>query len=89
MVIIKGNLCICSLRALCLRIRSQKICKNMLKCIFVYCSAEEASEEKDSGSDRILAFAVSASGKHVALTDDHKRLVLFCTEPSWQCISTR
>ncbi|KAI2660440.1 tRNA (guanine-N(7)-)-methyltransferase non-catalytic subunit wdr4 [Labeo rohita] len=52
-------------------------------------SAEEASEEKDSGSDRILAFAVSASGKHVALTDDHKRLVLFCTEPSWQCISTR
>uniref|UniRef100_A0A8C2L0Q0 WD repeat domain 4 n=1 Tax=Cyprinus carpio TaxID=7962 RepID=A0A8C2L0Q0_CYPCA len=52
-------------------------------------SAGEGSEEKDSGSDRILAFAVSASGKHVALTDDHKRLVLFCTEPSWQCISTR
>ncbi|XP_073701762.1 tRNA (guanine-N(7)-)-methyltransferase non-catalytic subunit wdr4 [Garra rufa] len=52
-------------------------------------SAEEGSEDKDSGSDRILAFAISASGKHVVLTDDHKRLVLFCTEPSWQCISTR
>lgn len=55
--------------------------------IFVFCSAGEGSEEKDS--DRILAFAISASGKHVALTDDHKRLVLFCTEPSWKCISTR
>lgn len=53
----------------------------------VYCSAGDGPEEKDS--DRILAFAVSASGKHVALTDDHKRLVLFCTEPSWQCINTR
>ncbi|KAF4109338.1 hypothetical protein G5714_010411 [Onychostoma macrolepis] len=52
-------------------------------------SAGEGSEEKDSGSDKILAFAISASGKHVALSDDHKRLVLFCTEPSWQCISTR
>ncbi|XP_043085544.1 tRNA (guanine-N(7)-)-methyltransferase non-catalytic subunit wdr4 [Puntigrus tetrazona] len=52
-------------------------------------SAGDGSEEKDSGSDRILAFAVSASGKHAALTDDHKRLVLFRTEPSWQCISTR
>nr|A4IGH4.2 RecName: Full=tRNA (guanine-N(7)-)-methyltransferase non-catalytic subunit wdr4; AltName: Full=WD repeat-containing protein 4 [Danio rerio] len=50
-------------------------------------SAGEGSEEKDS--DSILAFAISASGKHVALTDDHKRLVLFCTEPSWKCISTR
>ncbi|XP_067085482.1 tRNA (guanine-N(7)-)-methyltransferase non-catalytic subunit wdr4 isoform X3 [Osmerus mordax] len=46
-----------------------------------------ASEEK--GSDKILALAVSLSGKLVALTDDNKRLVLFGTEPSWQCISTR
>ncbi|XP_072541120.1 tRNA (guanine-N(7)-)-methyltransferase non-catalytic subunit wdr4 [Salminus brasiliensis] len=45
------------------------------------------SEEK--GSDRILACTVSASGKYAALTDDNKRLVLFCTQPSWQCISTR
>ncbi|XP_051565862.1 tRNA (guanine-N(7)-)-methyltransferase non-catalytic subunit wdr4-like isoform X1 [Myxocyprinus asiaticus] len=50
-------------------------------------SSEGGPEENDS--DRILAFAVSASGKHIALTDDHKRLILFCTEPSWQCISTR
>ncbi|XP_062313355.1 tRNA (guanine-N(7)-)-methyltransferase non-catalytic subunit wdr4 isoform X4 [Osmerus eperlanus] len=46
-----------------------------------------ASEEK--GSDTILALAVSLSGKLVALTDNNKRLVLFGTEPSWQCISTR
>ncbi|XP_055071655.2 tRNA (guanine-N(7)-)-methyltransferase non-catalytic subunit wdr4 isoform X1 [Misgurnus anguillicaudatus] len=50
-------------------------------------SSGGGSEEKDS--DKILAFAISASGKHVALTDDHKRLVLFSTEPSWHCISTR
>ncbi|XP_051998984.1 tRNA (guanine-N(7)-)-methyltransferase non-catalytic subunit wdr4-like [Xyrauchen texanus] len=50
-------------------------------------SSEGGSKEKDS--DRILGFAVSSSGKHIALTDDHKRLVLFCTEPTWQCISTR
>ncbi|XP_057182699.1 tRNA (guanine-N(7)-)-methyltransferase non-catalytic subunit wdr4 isoform X2 [Triplophysa rosa] len=56
---------------------------------------EEADGDEKSGggsekdSDKILAFSVSASGKYVALTDDHKRLVLFSTEPSWQCISTR
>ncbi|XP_071341437.1 tRNA (guanine-N(7)-)-methyltransferase non-catalytic subunit wdr4 isoform X2 [Trachinotus anak] len=46
-----------------------------------------ASEE--TGSDRVLAFAVSPSGKLLALTDDTKRLVLFNCEPSWQCISVR
>ncbi|TDH07244.1 hypothetical protein EPR50_G00121700, partial [Perca flavescens] len=46
-----------------------------------------ASEE--TGSDKVLAFAVSPSGKLVALTDDSKRLVLFRCEPSWQCISIR
>ncbi|XP_033990205.1 tRNA (guanine-N(7)-)-methyltransferase non-catalytic subunit wdr4 isoform X1 [Trematomus bernacchii] len=46
-----------------------------------------ASEE--TGSDKVLAFAVSPSGKLVALTDDSKRLVLFYCEPSWQCISIR
>ncbi|TRY90360.1 hypothetical protein DNTS_006488 [Danionella cerebrum] len=51
------------------------------------CRTSEGSEEKDS--DRILAFTLSQSGKHAVLTDDHKRLVLFSTEPSWQCISTR
>ncbi|KAE8299033.1 tRNA (guanine-N(7)-)-methyltransferase non-catalytic subunit wdr4 [Larimichthys crocea] len=46
-----------------------------------------ASEE--TGSDRILAFAASPSGKLVALTDDNKRLVLFECEPAWRCISIR
>ncbi|XP_033966404.1 tRNA (guanine-N(7)-)-methyltransferase non-catalytic subunit wdr4 [Pseudochaenichthys georgianus] len=46
-----------------------------------------ASEE--TGSDKVLAFAVSPSGNLVALTDDSKRLVLFHCEPSWQCISIR
>eukprot|EP00064_Thunnus_orientalis_P020211 superscaffoldBa00005436_g20343 len=46
-----------------------------------------ASEE--TGSDKVLAFAVSPSGKLVALTDDTKRLVLFRCEDSWQQISIR
>ncbi|XP_056245838.1 tRNA (guanine-N(7)-)-methyltransferase non-catalytic subunit wdr4 isoform X1 [Seriola aureovittata] len=46
-----------------------------------------ASEE--TGSDRVLAFTVSPSGKLLALTDDTKRLVLFHREPSWKCISIR
>ncbi|KAK1788642.1 hypothetical protein P4O66_002466 [Electrophorus voltai] len=46
-----------------------------------------ASEEK--GSDRVLAFTLSASGNYAALTDDSKRLFLFRTRPSWRCISTR
>lgn len=45
------------------------------------------SQEK--GSDQIIALALSASGHYAALTDDNKRLVLFRTQPSWQCISTR
>ncbi|XP_035507546.2 tRNA (guanine-N(7)-)-methyltransferase non-catalytic subunit wdr4 [Scophthalmus maximus] len=50
-------------------------------------SDEGVSEE--TGSDKVLAFTVSPSGKLVALTDDTKRLVLFHCEPSWQCISIR
>lgn len=46
-----------------------------------------ASEE--TGSDKVLAFAVSPSGKLVALTDDTKRLVLFRCDDSWQRISIR
>lgn len=46
-----------------------------------------ASEE--TGSDKVLAFTVSPSGKLLALTDDNKRLVLFHREPSWRCVSTR
>uniref|UniRef100_A0A1A7YBB0 WD repeat domain 4 n=1 Tax=Iconisemion striatum TaxID=60296 RepID=A0A1A7YBB0_9TELE len=44
---------------------------------------------EETGSDEVLAFAVSSSGKLVALTDDTKRLVLFECEPSWRCISIR
>ncbi|XP_035265154.1 tRNA (guanine-N(7)-)-methyltransferase non-catalytic subunit wdr4 isoform X1 [Anguilla anguilla] len=50
-------------------------------------SEDGGSEEK--GSDRILAFAFSTSGSLLALTDDNKRLVLFRTHPSWECVSTR
>ncbi|KAK2839387.1 hypothetical protein Q5P01_013127 [Channa striata] len=45
--------------------------------------------EEQKGTDKILAFTVSPSGKLVALTDDMKRLVLLQCEPSWQCISIR
>lgn len=49
----------------------------------------DGSTSEETGSDKILAFTVSPSGKLVALTDDNKRLVLFHCEPSWQCISIR
>ncbi|KAI1885453.1 hypothetical protein AGOR_G00220360 [Albula goreensis] len=50
-------------------------------------SEDGGPEEK--GSDRILAFTFSTSGRLLALTDDNKRLILFRTEPSWECVSTR
>ncbi|NWS66452.1 WDR4 methyltransferase, partial [Crotophaga sulcirostris] len=43
----------------------------------------------DKGSDDILAFAFSPSGDYFALTDDSKRLILFRTKPSWECVSIR
>ncbi|KAM9206233.1 tRNA (guanine-N(7)-)-methyltransferase non-catalytic subunit WDR4 [Mergus octosetaceus] len=43
----------------------------------------------DKGSDDILAFAFSPSGDYFVLTDDNKRLILFRTKPSWECISIR
>ncbi|KAM8820411.1 tRNA (guanine-N(7)-)-methyltransferase non-catalytic subunit WDR4 [Eudromia elegans] len=43
----------------------------------------------DKGSDDILAFAFSLSGNYFALTDDNKRLILFHTKPSWECVSVR
>ncbi|XP_061546461.1 LOW QUALITY PROTEIN: tRNA (guanine-N(7)-)-methyltransferase non-catalytic subunit wdr4 [Phycodurus eques] len=42
-----------------------------------------------TGSDIILAFTISPSGKVAALTDDSKRLVLFERQHCWQCVSTR
>ncbi|XP_076602650.1 tRNA (guanine-N(7)-)-methyltransferase non-catalytic subunit wdr4 [Chaetodon auriga] len=50
-------------------------------------NSDGAAEE--TGSDKVLAFTVSPSGKLVALTDDNKRLVLFQREPSWRCVSIR
>ncbi|XP_065533110.1 tRNA (guanine-N(7)-)-methyltransferase non-catalytic subunit WDR4 [Lathamus discolor] len=46
-------------------------------------------KQTDKGSDDILAFAFSPSGDYFALTDDNKRLILFCTKPSWKCVSIR
>ncbi|NWR62035.1 WDR4 methyltransferase, partial [Bucorvus abyssinicus] len=43
----------------------------------------------DKGSDDILAFAFSPSGDYFALTDNSKRLILFHTKPSWECVSVR
>lgn len=49
----------------------------------------DGGSSEETGSDKVLAFAVSRSGKLLALTDDNKRLVLFRCEPSWHCISIR
>ncbi|XP_063353228.1 tRNA (guanine-N(7)-)-methyltransferase non-catalytic subunit wdr4 [Pelmatolapia mariae] len=49
----------------------------------------DGGSSEETGSDKVLAFAVSPSGKLLALTDDTKRLVLFSCEPSWHCISIR
>ncbi|XP_030331606.1 tRNA (guanine-N(7)-)-methyltransferase non-catalytic subunit WDR4 [Strigops habroptila] len=46
-------------------------------------------KQTDKGSDDILAFAFSPSGDYFALTDDNKRLILFRTKPSWECVSIR
>nr|XP_021142169.1 tRNA (guanine-N(7)-)-methyltransferase non-catalytic subunit WDR4 isoform X2 [Columba livia] len=46
-------------------------------------------KQTDKGSDDILAFALSPSGDYFALTDDSKRLILFRTTPSWECVSVR
>ncbi|XP_076731504.1 tRNA (guanine-N(7)-)-methyltransferase non-catalytic subunit wdr4-like [Maylandia zebra] len=49
----------------------------------------DGGSSEETGSDKVLAFAVSPSGKLLALTDDNKRLVLFRCEPSWHYISIR
>uniref|UniRef100_H3CF47 WD repeat domain 4 n=1 Tax=Tetraodon nigroviridis TaxID=99883 RepID=H3CF47_TETNG len=50
---------------------------------------ENSGAAEETGSDRILAFCTSPSGKLLALTDDSKRLVLLTCEPSWRRLSTR
>ncbi|XP_070694256.1 tRNA (guanine-N(7)-)-methyltransferase non-catalytic subunit wdr4 [Pempheris klunzingeri] len=52
-------------------------------------NSSDGGASEETGSDKILAFTVSPSGKLAVLTDDNKRLVLFHCEPSWQCVSTR
>lgn len=50
---------------------------------------DKSGGSEDKGNDKILASAISPSGKLFALTDDTKRLVLFQCDASCQCISTR
>ncbi|XP_078512503.1 tRNA (guanine-N(7)-)-methyltransferase non-catalytic subunit WDR4 isoform X2 [Lissotriton helveticus] len=50
---------------------------------------EEEASAVAAGSDKILASAFSSSGSYFALTDDNKRLILFRTDPVWQCLSVR
>lgn len=52
-------------------------------------SSSDGGPSEETGSDKVLAFAASPSGKLLALTDDTKRLVLFSCEPSWHCVSVR
>lgn len=52
-------------------------------------SIRQDRQPTDKGSDDILAFAFSPSGDYFVLTDDNKRLILFRTKPSWECISIR
>lgn len=52
-------------------------------------NSSDGDASEDTRSDGILAFAVSSSGKLMALTDDSKRLVIFRCEPSWHCVSVR
>ncbi|XP_054831020.1 tRNA (guanine-N(7)-)-methyltransferase non-catalytic subunit WDR4 isoform X2 [Eublepharis macularius] len=47
----------------------------------------EDGKSTGKSSDAILAWAFSSSGTYVALTDDSKRLILFRTKPSWECLS--
>ncbi|XP_060090195.1 tRNA (guanine-N(7)-)-methyltransferase non-catalytic subunit WDR4 isoform X3 [Heteronotia binoei] len=49
----------------------------------------EDGKSAGKSSDTILACAFSSSGTYVALTDDRKRLILFRTKPSWECLSVR
>uniref|UniRef100_A0A3Q4BUB5 Uncharacterized protein n=1 Tax=Mola mola TaxID=94237 RepID=A0A3Q4BUB5_MOLML len=51
--------------------------------------SSDGSASEEAGSDKVLAFTTSSSGRLLALTDDSKRLVLLTCEPSWRHISTR
>lgn len=53
------------------------------------CESDTKAEDNDSGRDRILAIAASASGELLALSDDSKRLVLFRNDHTWTVVSVR
>lgn len=55
----------------------------------VVVSDSDGGGPEEAGSDSVLAFAASPSGKLLALTDDSKRLVLLNCESSWHHVSTR
>lgn len=55
----------------------------------VVVSSGDGGGSEEAGSDTVLAFAASPSGKLLALTDDSKRLVLLACESSWRHVSTR
>lgn len=55
----------------------------------VVVSSGDGGGSEEAGSDNVLAFAASPSGKLLALTDDSKRLVLLTCEASWRHVSTR
>nr|XP_028572116.1 tRNA (guanine-N(7)-)-methyltransferase non-catalytic subunit WDR4-like isoform X2 [Podarcis muralis] len=67
--------------------------------IFIYdCSTATEKLQQNQGDDGksvgeasndILACTFSSSGTYFALTDDNKRLILFRTKPSWECLSVR
>lgn len=61
----------------------------MLYFVVLLLSIRQDGKQTDKGSDDILAFALSPSGDYFALTDDSKRLILFRTTPSWECVSVR
>nr|XP_033796350.1 tRNA (guanine-N(7)-)-methyltransferase non-catalytic subunit WDR4 isoform X2 [Geotrypetes seraphini] len=58
-------------------------------CVLLAVPLQEDGICEVQGSDRILTAAFSASGNYFALADDNKRLILFCTKPSWKCLSIR
>ncbi|KAM6446214.1 tRNA (guanine-N(7)-)-methyltransferase non-catalytic subunit WDR4 isoform 1-T1 [Liasis olivaceus] len=67
--------------------------------LFIYdCTTASKKPQENQSEDgkppgktnnNILACAFSSSGKYFALTDDNKQLILFCTKPSWKCLSVR
>uniref|UniRef100_A0A672V947 WD repeat domain 4 n=1 Tax=Strigops habroptila TaxID=2489341 RepID=A0A672V947_STRHB len=67
----------------------RSLCVRLRQCGEARLRKSRDGKQTDKGSDDILAFAFSPSGDYFALTDDNKRLILFRTKPSWECVSIR